>query len=149
MLSLALAVALNAAPALVPVIDENERYGDLAAPQLLEKRRLLLEERPSFGVPITLAVLGLLPIAGGGSAVGLALSKNFGQANSSIIAGATVGGVLILAGAAMIVVGVKWLLDRMDLRNKINLRVDEIDQLLELKNHAGLPASVGPLAIRF
>ncbi|MFT3840665.1 MAG: hypothetical protein QM723_26990 [Myxococcaceae bacterium] len=149
MLTLALAVALNASPVLVPALDETERYGDLASPQLIEKRRLLLEERPSFGVPITLAVLGLLPIAGGGTVAGLAVAEKFGNAQSSMIAGATVGGVLILVGAAMIVVGVKWLLDRMDLRNKINLRVDEIDQLLELKNHAGLPSSVGPLAIRF
>jgi hypothetical protein len=111
--------------------EPTESYSGLAPPQLLEKRRMLAEERPGIAAPITVSAAGLFPLAGGTTLI-LLNTLNNGRCGyePGWCAG---GGVLAFVGVAAITFGIIWLIQRLGVRSAIAARVDEINDLLELK----------------
>jgi hypothetical protein len=120
--------------------EPSDSYVDLAAPQLLEKRRVLVEERPGLVSPAATASVGLLPFGGGVTWLVLTAMT---PGSCQFAMGSCVGaGALTLLGAAAVTFGVVWLIQRLGIRSAIGARIDEINDLIDLKRSAtSAPAS--------
>ncbi|MBL8955343.1 MAG: hypothetical protein JNK82_31505 [Myxococcaceae bacterium] len=115
--------------------DPNEKYSELPAEKLLEKKRDLLEERGTFAGPVLATVGGLTLFAGGLGMIGGALATN--NRDCSSWNGSErlcyAGGGVALLGGALLTFGLVWLMGRIDRWVAINARLGELDSLFALK----------------
>jgi hypothetical protein len=121
--------------------DPAETYGALSVEPLLEKKRLLLEERPTFVAPTLVILTGFAATASGGATLGAAFTgpsrgcSSFGGSDSLCIG----GGVATAVGVAAFTFGLVWLLRRIELWKVITARVGEIDGLVAYKTATAAP----------
>jgi len=121
--------------------DPAETYGALGVEPLLEKKRMLLEERPTFAAPALVILTGFAAMASGGATLGAAFTgssrgcSSFGGGDSLCIG----GGAAAAVGAAAFTFGLVWLLRRIELWKVITARIGEIDGLVAYKSVSAPP----------
>jgi hypothetical protein len=112
--------------------DPNESYSALQPPALLEKRRFLMEEKPGLAAPFATMGGGIV-LLGAGAALATAMAiSSYGCAYGQEGACYT-GGTIATVGLAAVTFGLVWLIHRLGARSSISARVEEINDLLDLK----------------
>ncbi len=114
--------------------DPTETYGELSVEKLLEKKRMLVEERSTFAGPTLTALAGFTVFGVGAALLVTAFTSNnkscdrYGNESLCYAGGATAA-----VGAAALTFGLVWLLKRIDAWTAITARIGELDGLVDYK----------------